>query len=247
MSKVASENMPGLKPYVLFLLTSTVNAALSDDCRTIQFQPGTNDKFLENHMIRSMKVHSKSMCESKCYQEPNCVSINYGPIDIDGPSCDLNNRTHLQVSGDDFVTKDGYIYRGILNPCQSKPCPSGFFCQVGFTTKGYRCVCPQGYIGVQCELLSSPTIMPVKAPSPIPSITSKSVFIIIIIIIYASTTIFISDIRPKRCIVYVTTSCNDVTFTNTANNTENITNNIDTIAIIIISGICPKPLSITVD
>ncbi|XP_078372755.1 uncharacterized protein LOC144656408 [Oculina patagonica] len=166
--KVAFKNVSELNPCFLFLLISTVNAALSDDCRTIEFQPETKDKYIENHMIRSMKVERKSACESHCFQEPNCVSYNFGLIDSDTPSCDLNSRTHLQVSSADFITKVGYTYRSILNPCQVNPCPSGFTCQVGFSTKGYRCVCPLGYVrvGEQCELVALSTTTPLATTSP---------------------------------------------------------------------------------
>ncbi|KAL9970516.1 hypothetical protein ACROYT_G022903 [Oculina patagonica] len=97
-------------------------------------------------MIRSMKVQRKSLCESRCYQEPNCVSYNYGPIDSDTPSCDLNNRTHFQSSSSDFVTKQSYTYRHVLNSCQSSPCPRNLTCQTGFTAEGYRCVCELDFI-----------------------------------------------------------------------------------------------------
>ena len=30
------------------------------------------------------------------------------------------------------------------NPCGSSPCQKDSTCQAGFTSKGYRCVCPQG-------------------------------------------------------------------------------------------------------
>lgn len=38
------------------------------------------------------------------------------------------------------------------NTCLSNPCTSNATCQAGFGDKGYRCVCPQGYHGDQCEL-----------------------------------------------------------------------------------------------
>ena len=54
------------------------------------------------------------MCEISCYKEPDCVSYNYGPKKREKPWCDLNNGTHLQVSAEDFVTKEGYTYRDVL-------------------------------------------------------------------------------------------------------------------------------------
>jgi len=88
--------------------------AISDDCRTIQFEPEIENKVLKNHMIRSMSVERKSMCESQCFHEPNCMSFNYGPTYSDTPSCDLNDLTHLQAAVDDFVVEDYYIHRSFL-------------------------------------------------------------------------------------------------------------------------------------
>ena len=84
------------------------------DCRTIQFNPETADKVLINHVISSVKLPNQDMCELSCYREPNCVSYNYGPMQSEKPWCDLNNRTHLQVSADDFATKEDYTYRDVL-------------------------------------------------------------------------------------------------------------------------------------
>ena len=37
------------------------------------------------------------------------------------------------------------------NPCGSSPCKKNSTCQAGFTSKGYRCVCPQGLGGENCD------------------------------------------------------------------------------------------------
>ena len=37
------------------------------------------------------------------------------------------------------------------NPCGSSPCQKNSTCQAGFTSKGYRCVFPQGLGGENCD------------------------------------------------------------------------------------------------
>ncbi|XP_078374668.1 uncharacterized protein LOC144658184 isoform X2 [Oculina patagonica] len=139
---------------LLFLLITSANEVLSDDCRILKFNPRASDKVLVNHVIKSVKLQRQDMCEIRCYREPNCVSYNYGPMQNEKPWCDLNNSTYLQVSSSDFVTKEGYTYRDVLNLCLSSPCPGNTTCQTGFGDQGYRCLmpsCPQGYYGDSCQ------------------------------------------------------------------------------------------------
>ena len=95
---------------MITLFLFCIVAAL-DECRTIQFIPEVKDKVLENHVISSLLVPNKNVCEIRCYREPNCVSYNYGPTGSKAPVCELNDRTHLQVSSNEFVWQPGYIYR----------------------------------------------------------------------------------------------------------------------------------------
>ena len=37
------------------------------------------------------------------------------------------------------------------NACAKKPCKNKATCQTGFTGKGYRCLCPVGFEGEDCE------------------------------------------------------------------------------------------------
>ena len=71
------------------------------------------DKRLVNHTIRIERVPDLDTCEFICYQEPNCVSINFEiKASADGTfSCELNNLTHRRHDGE-FVDKVGYLYRG---------------------------------------------------------------------------------------------------------------------------------------
>ena len=71
------------------------------------------NKRLMKHIIATMKVVDFDLCELQCYQQPNCVSINFNVIsNSEGlHECELSNATHR---GDDneFMNRDGYIYKG---------------------------------------------------------------------------------------------------------------------------------------
>ncbi|XP_022793012.1 neurogenic locus notch homolog protein 1-like [Stylophora pistillata] len=124
--------------------------SMGDDCRVIKFKEGTKNKILTNHVIRTDQVQDRDICELRCYLEPNCVSYNYGPGGGGTSTCELNDMTHLQVF-DSFEDKSGFLYTEIFNPCDSNPCANQATCQAGFGDHGYRCLCPAGYQGVQCE------------------------------------------------------------------------------------------------
>ena len=85
-----------------------------DDCRVIQFKAGTKNKILTKHVIRSEQAKDKDICEFKCYFEPNCVSYNYGPLGDGTFTCELSNRTHLQVSPSYFEYRNDFLYRAII-------------------------------------------------------------------------------------------------------------------------------------
>lgn len=88
--------------------------ALSDNCRSIQFEPLITNKALLNHAIKTLIVKGQGSCEARCYQDENCVSYNFGPVGGTLPNCELNRVTHQQALEGEFVSREGYIYRHIL-------------------------------------------------------------------------------------------------------------------------------------
>ncbi|XP_066021831.1 neurexin-4-like isoform X2 [Pocillopora verrucosa] len=108
---------------------------------------------IKGHVIRSGEVLSEGSCRTMCYMEPNCVSINVQPLQGGKYKCELNNAT-VDESKLTFLQETDAYYLAIENPCISSPCVNNGTCQVGFTSKGFRCVCVPGYAGENCSVLS---------------------------------------------------------------------------------------------
>lgn len=85
-----------------------------DDCRTVEFKEREANKALIKHVIRSELVLSEDVCEIKCFLEPNCVSFNYGPLGDGAFKCELNNRTHFQVSPSYQKDRKEFFYRAMI-------------------------------------------------------------------------------------------------------------------------------------
>ncbi|XP_058972989.2 microfibril-associated glycoprotein 4-like [Pocillopora verrucosa] len=86
-----------------------------------------------------------------CYMEPSCVSINIGPFDGEKQKCELNNATGENHAPFLLTNKPGYNHLAVENPCSSSPCLNNGTCQAGFTNKGFRCVCRDGFTGENCQ------------------------------------------------------------------------------------------------
>ena len=64
-----------------------------DNFRNIMFKEPKQNKALTRHVIRSEQVPDEGSCRVLCYMEPNCVSINVGPLEGGKHQCELNNVT----------------------------------------------------------------------------------------------------------------------------------------------------------
>ncbi|KAL9974204.1 hypothetical protein ACROYT_G011217 [Oculina patagonica] len=106
---------------------------------------------MKNHVIRSEQVPNERNCRLLCYMEPNCVSINLGPLEGGKHKCELNNATDENQFTIFLVDKPSFTYRAIQNPCSSSPCLNNGTCQAGFTSKGFRCICTAGFTGADCS------------------------------------------------------------------------------------------------
>lgn len=82
--------------------------------RILIFKEPLSNKALKGHLIRTEKVSDEGSCRLKCYLEPNCVSVNVGPLDEGTHICELNNDTdespsHLAV----LVERHLYTYYAV--------------------------------------------------------------------------------------------------------------------------------------
>ncbi|CAH3133383.1 unnamed protein product [Pocillopora meandrina] len=107
---------------------------------------------MKNHAIKSVEVPNEGSCRVMCYMEPNCVSINTGPVAGGNQKCELNNATEENHAPFLLVKNQGYTYLAIKNLCSSSPCLNNGTCQAGFTNKGFRCVCQEKFTEETCQV-----------------------------------------------------------------------------------------------
>ena len=73
---------------ILFVLLSP-----GDDCRNIIFRDPIQNMAMKDRVIWSAEVPNEGSCRVMCYMEPDCVSINVGPVEGGNQKCELNNAT----------------------------------------------------------------------------------------------------------------------------------------------------------
>ena len=85
------------------------------ECRQLSFPAAYmfGNRRLMKHIIATIKVVDFDLCELQCYNQPNCVSINFNVIpDSKGlHECELSNATHRSHDSE-LVNRDGYVYKG---------------------------------------------------------------------------------------------------------------------------------------
>ena len=72
-------------------------------------------KHLVNHAFQILQVDDFDMCQLRCYQDPNCVSINFN-VNKDSwrrHKCAMNNATHISHNND-LKDKTDYVYHGTI-------------------------------------------------------------------------------------------------------------------------------------
>lgn len=90
---------------------------VADKCRKIWFNEVLPDKAIMGHLIRTVLSPDRGSCQVKCYSEPNCVSINVGPLQEGSHKCELNNATAKNQASSILQTRKDYTYLGIEVKC----------------------------------------------------------------------------------------------------------------------------------
>ena len=84
-----------------------------EEARIIVFKEPIPNKVMTGHVIRRESVPNEGSCRVKCYMEPNCMSINMGPLTGGKMKCELNNATAENEFVFDLRTKDAHTYLAI--------------------------------------------------------------------------------------------------------------------------------------
>ena len=77
------------------------------------FKESILGKVLLGHVIRNETVPNEGTCRIKCYLEPNCVSINFGPPENGKHKCVLNNATDESRGNHTLKKRAGYIHYAV--------------------------------------------------------------------------------------------------------------------------------------
>ena len=104
--------------YCLFVCFAAVSSEYN---RIIIFQEPIKGKALQGHVISSVKVANEGSCRVQCFMEPNCVSINVGPVQEGKSICELNNATGDSPSQSALKNVAQYIHYAVEVRCISLP------------------------------------------------------------------------------------------------------------------------------
>lgn len=65
---------------------------------------------LEGHVIRKAQVKSAVGCETICFVDNDCMSINLGPLKHGKYLCELSSSDH-DIHPEDLKYQEGFIYK----------------------------------------------------------------------------------------------------------------------------------------
>ena len=84
-----------------------------DESRNLLFKEPIPNQALQGHVIKTEQVLNEGSCRVQCYLEPNCVSINVGPLKDGAHQCELNNATDENQFAAALKKKTAHTYLAI--------------------------------------------------------------------------------------------------------------------------------------
>ena len=79
-------------------------ASTDNEFRNIVFKQPIPNKIMKNYLIKTEDVPNEGSCRVLCYMEPNCMSINLGPLIQGKHICQLNNATDKSLANEQGFT-----------------------------------------------------------------------------------------------------------------------------------------------
>ena len=79
------------------------------------------------------------------------VTARSSDLEITRPITNLKYTSLGSITITHYITLTPNFLRTKQNLCRHGPCKNNGTCQAGFTSRGFRCVCPIGILGKKCE------------------------------------------------------------------------------------------------
>ena len=79
----------------------------------MQFQQPIINRALEGHVIKSERVNLKIGCESFCFEDDDCMSVNLGPLEDSKYLCELSSSDH-NLHPKDLNKRKRFTYKPVL-------------------------------------------------------------------------------------------------------------------------------------
>ena len=115
ISVLTHKNIKKINKKKLIIIKSSDPLIFQGECRQLSFPADYmfGNRRLVKHIIATVEVVDLNLCELQCYQQPNCVSINFNVISDSGRlhECELNNATHRSHDSK-LMNRDDYVYKG---------------------------------------------------------------------------------------------------------------------------------------
>ncbi|XP_028413647.1 uncharacterized protein LOC114536500 [Dendronephthya gigantea] len=78
-------------------------------------------KYLQNHVIETKQAEFEFDCGLICARHKSCASINYKTSGIGKGRCELNNKTHQDITDDDKTSTPEFNHLVIIKPLSKDP------------------------------------------------------------------------------------------------------------------------------